>query len=281
MKLIFRVLPLSPLILLPVFLFLLFVGFRETWQAVQATDLQQTNAPVAPTTSSVLVELFTSEGCSTCPSADKLLSELDANQTIKGVQVITLSEHVDYWDRLGWKDPFSSAQLTQRQSDYAQALHLEDIYTPQMIVDGRTGFVGSKRATALQAIAEAARAPKAIVRLAIKESASNSIKLSVQVESVSDVGRGDTVDVMLTIAESALSNKVSRGENSGRELAHSSVVRKLIKIGRVEGKSFSAEPAMNLDRSWKRHQLKAVVFLQERTSRRVLGCAQIKLADES
>ena len=233
---------------------------------------------VSPT---VLVELFTSEGCSTCPPADKLLSELDHNQAIKGVLVIAMSEHVDYWDRLGWKDPFSSAQFTQRQREYAQALHFEDIYTPQMIVDGRTGFVGSKGKTALEAIAEAARTPKAIVRLAIKESASNSIKVSVQVESVADAAPGDTVDVMLAIAESGLSNKVSRGENSGRELGHSSVVRKLIKIGKFDGQSFSAEPSVNLDRAWKRQQIKAVVFVQLRTSRRVLGAAQTKIVDGS
>lgn len=229
----------------------------------------------------VLVELFTSEGCNTCPPADKLLSELEFNQPISGVEVIALSEHVDYWDRLGWKDPFSSAQFTQRQSEYARALHFEDIYTPQMIVDGRIGFVGSKRARAFEAIAEATRAPKLTVRLAIKDSASSLIKLSVRVESNSDVARDDMADVMLAIAESGLSSKVSRGENSGRELAHSSVVRKLIKIGKVDGKSFSAESAVNLERAWRRNQIKAVVFVQERTSRRVLGAAQIKLADES
>lgn len=229
----------------------------------------------------VLVELFTSEGCNTCPPADKLLSELEFNQPIKGVEVIALSEHVDYWDRLGWKDPFSSAHFTHRQSEYAQALHFEDIYTPQMIVDGRTEFIGSNRAKAFEAIAAAARAPKSIVGLAIKDSASNLIKLLVQVESNSDVARGDTADVMLAIAESGLSSKVSRGENAGRELAHSSVVRKLIKIGKVDHKSFSAESAVSLHRAWKRQQIKAVVFVQERTSRRVLGAAQIKLADES
>jgi len=281
MKLISKVLPQSPVILLPVFLFVLFIGFRETWQAVRASDLQQSNAPVAVATSSVLVELFTSEGCSTCPPADKLLREFDINQPVKGVQVIVMSEHVDYWDRLGWKDPFSSALFTQRQGEYAQALHFEDVYTPQMIVDGRTGFVGSKRAAAFQAIAEAARSPKANVTLAIRETTSTSIKLSVHVDGISDVARGEVAEVMLAIAESGLSNKVSRGENSGRQLAHSSVVRKLIKIGKVEAGTFNAEPAVNLDRAWKRQQIKAVVFLQQRTSRRVLGAAQIKLADDS
>jgi len=233
-------------------------------------------APSPAASPAVLVELFTSEGCSTCPPADKLLADLDQTQPVKGVQVIALSEHVDYWNRLGWKDPFSSVQFSQRQIDYARALGIEDFYTPQMIVDGKTEFVGSRLGTALDAIAKAASSPKANVSLAIKMPAANSVMLTVQVENLPAISRGDKGDVMLAITEGGLLSKVARGENSGRELAHSAVTRKLIKIGTVEGKTFNAEPNVRLEPSWKRQQLKAVVFVQERISRRVLGAAVIK-----
>lgn len=264
--------------LIAVFLLLTFglvAAFAQTASTDPKVPMATSAAGASP---AVLVELFTSEGCSTCPPADKLLSDLDQTQPVKGVQVIALSEHVDYWNRLGWKDPFSSAQFSQRQTDYARALGIEDFYTPQMIVDGRTEFVGSRLGTALDAIAKAARSPKANVILAIKMPAANSFTLTVQVENLPPISRGDKGDVMLAITESGLLSKVARGENSGRELAHSSVTRKLIKIGAVEGKTFNAETTVRLEPSWRRQQLKAVVFVQERSSRRVLGAASIKYA---
>src|SRR3989442_220758 len=113
----------------------------------------------------ILVELFTSEGCSSCPPADELLTRLDQTQPIPGAEVIALSEHVDYWNHLGWTDPYSSATFSARQNDYARVLDTDEIYTPQMIVDGRVQFVGNNSNRARDAIAAAAREPKAAVTL--------------------------------------------------------------------------------------------------------------------
>lgn len=242
-----------------------------------ATSCEATATAATP---AVLVELFTSEGCSTCPPADKLLADFDQAQLIEGVPVIVLSEHVDYWDRLGWKDPFSSAEFSQRQTDYALALSMKDIYTPQMIVDGQTAFVGSKRDAAREAIVKAARSPKADVNVTLKTATPKAIKLAVQVENILEVSHGDSADVMLAITESGLLSNILRGENSGRKLTHAAVTRKLIRIGTIKGKGFSAEPGIDLDRAWKRQNMKAVAFVQERASRRVLGAAAIKLAGE-
>jgi len=231
-------------------------------------------------TPAVLVELFTSEGCSTCPPADKLLTELDQTQPIKGVEVIALSEHVDYWNRLGWKDPYSSAEFSRRQADYARQLKLEDVYTPQIVVDGQTELVGGKSAAVRDAIAKAAGAPKANVRVTIKSATPKSVALTVQVENLPEVARGDNADVLLAITESGLMSNVARGENAGRKLTHSAVTRKLIRIGTVKDKSFKAEHSVDLDAAWNRQAMKVVVFVQERNSRRVLGASAIKFAGE-
>lgn len=260
---------------------LLMLWIVVPWSA-NNTDAATSRAAATATaaTPAVLVELFTSEGCSTCPPADKLLADFDQAQLIEGVQVIALSEHVDYWNQLGWKDPFSSAEFSQRQTDYALALGMKDIYTPQMIVDGQTAFVGSKRDAAREAIVKAARSPKADVNLTLKTATPKAIKLTVQVENVPEGSHGDSADVMLAITESGLLNDILRGENSGRKLMHAAVTRKLIRIGTIKGKTFSVEPGIDLDRAWKRQNMKAVAFVQERASRRVLGAAAIKLAGE-
>lgn len=264
----------------PLLLLMLLIVFPWGAHDVNAST-RRDDATAESASAVVLVELFTSEGCSSCPPADKLLTTLDQTQPIKGVQVIALSQHVDYWNQYGWKDPFSSADFSQRQLEYMKALHTKDVYTPQMIVDGQTEFVGSSPAAAREAIAKAARLPKADVSIAIKTLAPKAVTLTVRVENVPDVSRGDTADVMLAITESDLMSKVSKGENSGRDLTHSAVARKLMKIGSVSGTAFSAEPRVDLGSGWKRQSMKAVVFVQERNSRRVLGAAAVRFEGES
>ena len=255
---------------------------RRSSPKAPARGLSNVPASLAPSTgrSAVLVELFTSEGCNTCPPADQLLTVLDQTQPIEGAQVIALSEHVDYWNRLGWKDPFSSAEFTQRQVDYEKVFNVEGPYTPQMVVDGHAQFVGSRVDSAREAIAAAERSPKADVSIAIKTSAANSVALTVKVENVPEISHGDSADVMVAITESGLSSNVLRGENAGHNLTHSAVTRKLFRIGSVDHKGFSAEKTVSLASNWKRANMKAVVFVQERASRHVIGAAAIGLGEE-
>jgi hypothetical protein len=221
----------------------------------------------------VLVELFTSEGCSSCPPADSLLSRLGRVQQVPGTEIIVLEEHVDYWDRLGWRDPFSSAAVSARQSEYGQALGGREIYTPQMIVDGRTEFVGSDEGDALRAIRAASATPKPAVRL----SWAGGDALAIQVEPLTNAARSDAPQVYLAVAENMLRSDVKRGENAGRALEHDGVVRQLIAVGKTDTGStgFSSTVSVRAADEWKRANLRAIVFVQERQSRRVLAAAAI------
>lgn len=222
--------------------------------------------------SPVLVELFTSEGCSSCPPADALLMQLDKTQPIAGAEVIILSEHVDYWNRLGWKDPFSSADFSKRQEGYAFTLRTDGPYTPQMVVDGRTEFVGNQPRLAHDAIARAAHTPKAVVSLNASPTAEGA-RLQVRVEGL----QGAKADVMLAITEGGLQSNVTKGENAGRNMAHSGVVRRLSVIGTATKPGFTADQiGVVIDPSWKRENLRLVVFVQEQTSKKVLGVTSIK-----
>jgi hypothetical protein len=228
----------------------------------------------------VVVELFTSEGCSSCPPADALLARMDETQLVEGAEVIALAQHVDYWNYLGWSDPFSSHELSERQGEYARAFGNDGVYTPQMVVDGRAEFPGGSSDKAFDEIARAAREPKAEVSLSradVQKDADASVRLSLRVEQPPKVKDGDAADVLLAITEGGLSSDVARGENSGRKLIHVGVVRRLTKLGELGAGAFSTEATVALDKSWRRENLRAVVFLQERASRRVVGAASLKL----
>src|SRR5215469_13378605 len=131
----------------------------------------------------VLVELFTSEGCSSCPPADALLQSIDRQQGIPGAQVIVLSEHVDYWDHDGWRDPFSSHEVTARQEAYAARFSQDSAYTPEAVIDGAKGMVGSDRRNLTNAIETAAQRPKADIKITDKQRGSGGVTANVAVAS--------------------------------------------------------------------------------------------------
>jgi len=176
----------------------------------------------------VLVELFTSEGCSSCPPADALLRQLDQAQPVAGARAIVLSEHVDYWNQLGWKDPYSSAEFSRRQGAYARLLGSE-VFTPQVVIDGREQFVGSNGRDIQGSIARAAGKPKAEVRIvsARREGAEAVVTLSIPA-----LAKGKA-EVWVAAADERDSSSVSKGENSGRRLDHVAVVRTLVKVAAV------------------------------------------------
>lgn len=217
----------------------------------------------------VLVELFTSEGCSSCPPADRQLAFMQENQKQFGAEIVTLAFHVDYWDRLGWKDRFSSPEFSKRQNSYAIAKSLESSYTPQMIVDGGAQFVGSDGRRADKAVAEAANAPKGIVKLELD---GEMVRVS-----VNGLPQHDTARVMFAVAEDRLETDVRAGENSGRKLSHAAVVRRLKDIAGVPPESLEIATSVtpDLQSDWKIENLRYVVFLQEERSKKVIAVGSI------
>ncbi len=225
----------------------------------------------------VVVELFTSEGCSSCPPADQLLARLDRSQPVVGARVIALEEHVDYWNSLGWADPFSSAQYRVRQNDYGRKFLADGIYTPQMIVNGQAQFVGSDGDRAAQEIARAAQLQSTVVELKATPKASDPdlVDLSVKVTNT-EAAKARNSNVYLAVTESDLSSNVPRGENSGRLLRHGPVVRSFGVIGKIDARGSNAgaiTDTLKLPREWKRENLRAVVFVQERDSFKITGAA--------
>ena len=224
----------------------------------------------------VLVELFTSEGCSSCPPADALLQRLDQSQPVSTAELIVLSEHVDYWNGIGWRDPYSSHEYSERQSAYAARFGSGGIYTPQMVVDGRFEFVGSDERRASQAIREAAKAPKAQVHIRLGSSDEAGI-VHVEAGPLPSTSSRLSAGVFLALADDTDESRVSRGENAGRTLQHVAVVRSLTRIGTVDS---SSEFSRDFDLKSKNHaNLRLVVIVQEPDAGRVLGAGLTRLSN--
>jgi len=239
---------------------------------LRAQTTAETRVPPRSSGTPVLVELFTSEGCSSCPPADALLARLQREQPVAAADIIGLEEHVDYWESLGWHDRFSSHQFTARQSQYAQVLHLDGNYTPQMVVDGADQFVGNDSAHALSAIARAARAPKLVMSVSTLKQPLDNDHVSAMVSIPSAAGSA-RADLYAALVESKASTQVTGGENGGHTLNHVSVVRLMTKIGTSDQAVNWLAFSLPVPKDASIPNLRVVVFAQRADQGAVVGAA--------
>ncbi len=218
----------------------------------------------------VVLELFTSEGCSSCPPADQLLSKLVNTQPVPGVEIIPLGMHVTYWDQLGWRDPASLKLATERQQDYSRVFGEDRVYTPQAVVDGREELIGSAEAGVRQALTKAAQQPHAQLSMAASADG-DAITAQVTIDRVPAEVK-EKLRAWLIVTEDDLTSVIKRGENGGRTLRHDAVVRS------IAGSDLGAAGVLSLRASlkpeWKRERLHVVALLQGTKSRRIWGAAQ-------
>jgi hypothetical protein len=208
----------------------------------------------------IVVELFSSEGCSSCPPADAYLATLDTAQPLDGVDVIALEFHVDYWDDIGWKDPYSNREYSDRQYAYAHALPDHRVYTPELVVQGRFSIAPGDGARVQKLSRE--HGAKVIVRR------QGSL---VHVSAADVPASKDEREVWLAVTERGLRTRVTAGENRGRTLAHAPVVRRFVRLGTVSGATYEGEKSIPMDASWDPGRISFVALVQEHASRKILG----------
>jgi hypothetical protein len=227
----------------------------------------------------VVAELFTSEGCSSCPPADLVLSRL-VSEPVDGTVVLGLGEHVDYWDRLGWRDPFSSPAFSLRQSEYqGQVFGTGNIYTPQLVIDGRFEAIGSDVAAVRRAIAQGARTQKAVLDMVAWSAGSDRVAVRVRVSLPSAVVIREQADVVVALAQDHLASEVASGENRGRRLTHRAVVRSMTAFGSLKAaaRRFETTATVPVATDWKLADLRIVGLLQERQSRHIVGAGATRV----
>ncbi len=227
------------------------------------------SAPVA------IVELFTSEGCSSCPPADTLLRQINLKEAPSGQLIVGISEHVTYWNNLGWKDPYSSPLFTDRQSTYASRLSPDGSYTPQMVLNGRDQFVGSDGSALARALRDDTKRTHFDLRILTSTLSADGVKVKFSFSGHTS----KPLDVVAVLTDDADRSKVLRGENSGRLLQHVSVARSLTKVATVAG---DAEKSIHLSlpdgfqvTAGPGHHL--VLFVQEAHQGMILGAATASL----
>ena len=218
----------------------------------------------------VVLELFTSQGCSSCPSADRYLTEL--GKKADSENLIPLAFHVDYWDYIGWEDPFASPANSKRQRAYARARKDGRVYTPQLVINGKSHVVGSNYSAVQREIKNARKSSaKGTVKLVLAEGGDH-VLIRAKLESS---GEGP-VDVVFAIVESGLETSVGAGENNGSRLYDNHVVRRIERVGTISGE-YKGRSKVSLDSKWKRSNAAVVVYLQDRTSKEIYGAARLLL----
>lgn len=219
-----------------------------------------------------VVELFTSEGCSSCPPADRLLSELIEESRREGTRVLALAYHVDYWDRLGWPDRFADPAYTDRQRAYVKALGARNLYTPQMVVSGTAEFTGSDGERARREISEALKGPvSAPVTLEVNRAEGGAITVRYSVMLPESVDMVSNASLHVALVENGLATEVKKGENAGETLRHDGVVRALttVKPGNVVHGTVELKPPIDL----KSENASVIAFVQHGGTMRIHGAA--------
>lgn len=217
----------------------------------------------------VLVELFTSEGCSSCPPADTLLAKLSEEQPVQAADIIALSEHVDYWDKDGWHDRFSSAELTERQREYGTIFKVPDVYTPQIVIDGTQQFVGTDVPHTLSAIEHEAQTAKLNLTLSKPVLDGNRVSASISTTSPAEQLKGDLYAALVDPVDST---DVLKGENKGHHLQHVDVVRTLERVGSLKDlRSGTHTFTLSAPKDSTPGSMHLVVFAQRSGSGPILG----------
>lgn len=178
----------------------------------------------------VLVELFTSEGCSSCPPADELLRKVSGQTTAAGQLIVGISEHVSYWNGLGWKDPYSSELFTGRQNEYGAHFGIGGVYTPQMVVNGREQFVGGDRRSLEAAFAAEAQRKQIALHITAAQMTEKNVTFSY---SAGDLPAKGSLQLVAVLVDDMDRSNVLRGENEGHELVHVSVARLFAPLGKL------------------------------------------------
>ena len=252
-----------------ILLSLALIILAPAWSLGASSDTVQSPNSRPP----ILIELFTSEGCSSCPPADTFLEKLDSVQPVPTAELIVLSEHVDYWNHDGWKDPFSSSSYTGRQDGYKQRFGLKTIYTPEMVVDGASEFLGSDAHSAERALTDAMKSPKIPVSLSrLSIDASNTLQVHIESDALPESSHEKEANVYLAVVLHHAESDVLRGENAGHHLAYANVAQTLKDVGVLRrGQAFSQDVSLKLEPGTDKNNLRIIAFVQEKHQGRVLG----------